>query len=163
MKTQQQNQKRPEIEGDLRSREYINKMISEIGLLTFYDQGAEPRFETIERGEPWFSHNDSGYVETGRLPDQTWMVEYGVRNDVSDWKISVMNFSTKPDRDMIACAMMIEDITNWLKRHGWNSLHFNCLECGETHHWLDTTGSFAEKWENFQKYCCNCSANQKAV
>ena len=140
---------------DKRTREYLQKILSNIGFISKKNGYDEENFEILKQYEIWLNLTGSEYVDVGKLENGKYVAQYSFRTDIDDYNITKLYFNHLPAENDIRTVELVHDIENYFYQHR-GSYEFTCWECGNSVHWLDTSGDLKTKFNNLTNKYCGC-------
>lgn len=135
-----------------RSHQYIEDVMSEIGLIKFVD------YNDTAPNEEGFADTDAkklfsmGYEDVcvGKLKNSLWLAETIHRDGIDGYLIIRMYFNHMPNVKELLAAFTI-------RRFAYRPMEISvCRECGRRFHWLDVEGDIQDKYEKALDHYCGC-------
>lgn len=137
-----------------RSREYIESIMKEIGLIEYTEasngsmstDGEPTMFEILHEYDLFMNAT----TEVGKLEDRLWIVQTCHQIEIDDFAVIKMYFDHDPSIDNIRKAFSIRSFE--IKPIEI----FTCWECGHLTNWLDIDGDIDKKYEMVRERYCGC-------
>lgn len=137
-----------------RSREYIESVMKEIGLIKYTEasngsmsaDGEPTMFEILHEYNLFMNAT----TEVGKLEDGLWIAQTCYQIEIDDFAVIKMYFDHDPSVNNIRKAFAIRSFESKPIEI------FTCWECGRLTNWLDINGDIDKKYEMARERYCGC-------